>query len=231
MASAGLAKTLAGAFTAGLMLVIAAGGELFTGNSLIVISCLERKSKWTGLLRNWFYVYLGNFLGSLLIAFFIVRSGQLNASGGALGGFTIKTAAYKTGLPFENAFLLGLLCNWLVCLAVWMSAGARDMTGRLLAIFFPIWLFITSGFEHSVANMYYISAGIMAKSNPEWVQAAYIMGVTSAMLDNLNIVTFLQKPYSGNPWQYCRRCFICGYKLLVLLSVSGERIGRVIKGG
>ncbi|HHU79377.1 MAG TPA: formate/nitrite transporter family protein [Clostridiales bacterium] len=194
IASAGLAKTLAGAlFTAGLMLVIAAGGELFTGNSLIVISCLERKSKWTGLLRNWFYVYLGNFLGSLLIAFFIVRSGQLNASGGALGGFTIKTAAYKTGLPFENAFLLGLLCNWLVCLAVWMSAGARDMTGRLLAIFFPIWLFITSGFEHSVANMYYISAGIMAKSNPEWVQAAYNMGVTSAMLDNLNIVTFFTK--------------------------------------
>jgi len=192
--SPGLAKTLAGAlFAAGLMLVVVAGGELFTGNCLIVISCLNGKSKWSGLLRNWFYVYLGNFIGSVLIAFLIYKSGQLNASNGMLGGFTIKTAVDKTGLTFENAFYLGIMANWLVCLAVWMSAGAKDMAGKLLAIFFPIWLFITSGFEHSIANMYYITVGIMAKSNPEWVKAAIDMGVTPDKLDALNIVTMLSK--------------------------------------
>ncbi len=175
------------------MLVVVAGGELFTGNTLIVISCLEGKSKWSGLLRNWFYVYLGNFIGSVLIAFLIYKSGQLNASNGALGGFTIKTAVYKTGLTFQSAFYLGILCNWLVCLAVWMSAGAKDMAGKLLAIFFPIWLFITSGFEHSIANMYYIPAGIMAKSNPQWVTAAYEMGVTPSQLDALNITSLFTK--------------------------------------
>jgi formate/nitrite transporter len=192
--SIGLAKTLAGAlFATGLMLVLAAGGELFTGNCLIVISCMSGKSKWTGLLRNWFFVYLGNFIGSVLVAFLIYKSGQLNATNGALGGLTIKTAAYKTGLSFENAFYLGILCNWLVCLAVWMSYGARDMGGKLLAIFFPIWLFITSGFEHSVANMYYITAGILAKSNPVWVQAASELGVTVDKLDALNIGTMFTK--------------------------------------
>lgn len=192
--SIGLAKTLAGAlFSTGLMLVIVAGGELFTGNALIVVSCLSGRAKWSGLLRNWFYVYIGNFIGSLIIAFFIYKSGQLNATNGALGGFTIKLAAYKTGLSFENAFYLGVLCNWLVCLAVWMAAGAKDITGKLLAIFFPIWLFITSGFEHSVANMYYIPVGLMAKSNPVWVEAALKMGATPEKLDALNISTFLTK--------------------------------------
>ncbi|HHY82302.1 MAG TPA: formate/nitrite transporter family protein [Clostridiales bacterium] len=192
--SAGLAKTLAGTlFATGLMLVVVAGGELFTGNCLIVISCLSGRSKWTGLLRNWFFVYLGNFFGSVLVAFLIYKSGQLNASNGALGGLTIKTAVYKTGLSFGSAFYLGILANWLVCLAVWMSAGAKDMAGKLLAIFFPIWLFISSGFEHSIANMYYIAAGIMAKSNPEWVKAAIDMGVTPEKLNALNIVTMLTK--------------------------------------
>lgn len=192
--SIGLAKTLAGAlFSTGLMLVIVAGGELFTGNALIVVSCLSGRAKWSGLFYNWFFVYLGNFIGSLIIAFFIYKSGQLNATNGALGGFTIKLAAYKTGLSFENAFYLGVLCNWLVCLAVWMAAGAKDITGKLLAIFFPIWLFITSGFEHSVANMYYIPVGLMAKSNPVWVEAALKMGATPEKLDALNISTFLTK--------------------------------------
>lgn len=190
--SAGLAKALAGAlFSTGLMLVIVAGGELFTGNNLIAVSCLSGRSKWTGLLRNWFFVYFGNFVGSVLIAFLIARSGQLNASGGMLGGFTIKLAVYKTGLSFENAFVLGILCNWLVCLAVWMAAGAKDIAGKLLAIFFPIWLFITSGFEHSVANMYYIPAGILAKSNPAWVDAAIKLGVSAEKINALNFGTFI----------------------------------------
>ena len=190
--SVGIGKALAGAlFSTGLMLVLVAGGELFTGNCLIVISCIEKKASWTGMLRNWLIVYAGNFVGSLLLAWFILQSGQLGFSAGMLGGFTIKTAAYKTGLTFTNAFYMGILCNWLVCLAVWMSLGAKDIAGKLLAIFFPIWLFITSGFEHSVANMYYISAGIMAKSNPEWVAQAIQLGASPEKINGLGWESFL----------------------------------------
>lgn len=110
-----------------------------------------------------------------------------------LGGFSIKVAAYKTGLSFGNAFFMGILCNWLVCMAVWMAAGAKDITGKLLAIFFPIWLFITSGFEHSVANMYYIPVGLLAKSNQVWVDAALKLGVTADKIANLTWGTFFVK--------------------------------------
>ena len=190
--SVGLGKALAGAlFSTGLMLVLVAGGELFTGNCLIVISCIEKKTSWAGMLRNWLIVYAGNFVGSLLLAWFILQSGQLDFSAGMLGGFTIKTAAYKTGLSFTNAFYMGILCNWLVCLAIWMSLGAKDIAGKLLAIFFPIWLFITSGFEHSVANMYYISAGIMAKANPKWVAMAIKLGASPEKIAALGWDTFV----------------------------------------
>jgi len=194
IASVGLGKALAGAlFSTGLMMVVITGAELFTGNTLIVVSCLEGKSKWSGLLKNWFFVYIGNFIGSILIAVFIYLSGQFNFSGGALGGFTIKLAAYKVGLSFTNAFFMGILCNWLVCMAVWMAAAAKDIAGKLFAIFFPIWLFITSGFEHSVANMYYIPAGILAKNNQSWVDAAITMGVSVSKLDALNWSSFIIK--------------------------------------
>lgn len=184
--SLGLAKALAGAlFSTGLMMVIIAGGELFTGNSLIIISCVDGKTPWRGLLKNWFWAYIGNFIGSLIIALFIYQSGQLNFSGGLMGAFTIKTAAYKTSLTFKNAFFMGIMCNWLVCLAVWMAAAAKDIAGKILAIFFPIWLFITSGFEHSVANMYYITAGLLAKTNKTWLNKAIEIGVSSENLESL----------------------------------------------
>lgn len=192
ISSIGVGKALAGAlFATGLIMVIITGAELFTGNTLIAVSCLEKKSKWNKMFRNWFYVYLGNFIGSMIIVFLILYSGQYNFSNGLLGGFTIKVAAYKTGLTFTEAFFMGILCNWLVCLAVWMAAAAKEIPGKLLAIFFPIWLFITSGFEHSVANMYYIPAGILAKLNPVWVKEAYAMGVTPEKFSHLNWETFL----------------------------------------
>jgi formate/nitrite transporter len=188
--SVGLGKALAGAlFSTGLMMVLVAGGELFTGNCLMIIARAERKISLASMLRGWLCVYAGNFLGSLLVAYCVNRSGQFGFSHGLLGGFTIKLAAYKTGLSFEKAFFMGLLCNWLVCLAVWMAAAAGDITGKLLAIFFPIWLFITSGFEHSIANMYYIPAGIMAKSTPLFVEQALNL-TTRAELDGLNWSSF-----------------------------------------
>jgi formate/nitrite transporter len=187
----GLGKVLAGAvFGTGLMLVVVAGGELFTGNTLIIVGVLDRKVKIRQLLSNWLVVYIGNFIGSVFIAYMMNRSMLFNSGNGVLGGQTIKIAAYKTALSFESAFFLGIMCNWLVCLAVWVSYAAKDVTGKLFACFFIICLFITSGFEHSVANMYYIPAGIMAKSNPLWVEMS---GVGAQQLANLNWLTFITK--------------------------------------
>jgi formate/nitrite transporter len=169
----GLGKCLAGAiFPGGLMLVVLAGGELFTGNTMMLLPLANRKITVAGLLRNWLIVYAGNFVGSIFVAYLIFCSGQLNGGNNLLGGMTIKIAATKCHLTFVEALSLGILCNWLVCLAVWMATGAEDAIGKIFAIFFPIWLFITSGFEHSVANMYYIAAGLFAKSNPLWLQSA-----------------------------------------------------------
>lgn len=185
--SVGIAKALAGAlFSTGLMMVVLSEAELFTGSMLMIIPCMGKSYKAARMVRNWIVVYIGNFLGSLIVAVFIILSGQFNFSGGMLGAFTIKVAAAKVGLSFTNAFFMGILCNWLVCMAVWLAASAKDVAGKILAIFFPIWLFIASGFEHSVANMYYIPAGILAKSNAGYVSQAAAMGVTSEALVKLN---------------------------------------------
>lgn len=171
----GLGKALAGAiFGTGLMLVVLCGGELFTGNTLILAAVCEKRVKVTTMLRNWVIVYIGNLIGSLLIAYMMYQSGLFSSGADVLGAVTIKIAAYKTGLSFIQAFYLGIMCNWLVCLAVWLSYGADTMAGKILGIFFPIWLFITSGFEHSVANMYYIPAGILAKANESFVELSHV---------------------------------------------------------
>ena len=184
----GLGRCLAGAiFPGGLMLVVIAGGELFTGNTMMLYPLVRRDIRLAGLLRNWEIVYVGNFIGSVFVAYLIVLSGQLNSGQNLLGGVTIKIAAAKCSLSWSEAIALGILCNWLVCLAVWMAAGAKDVTGKIFAIFFPIWLFITSGFEHSVANMYYISAGLFARSNPQWLAAS---GLGSEALASLTWSNF-----------------------------------------
>ncbi|SCZ78433.1 formate/nitrite transporter family protein [Acidaminobacter hydrogenoformans] len=188
-ATYGMGKALAGAiFGTGLMLVILAGGELFTGNTLMVAAVMQKKVTVGDMLRNWARVYAGNFVGAMLVTFMIVYSGQLNSSNALLAGQTIKIAAYKVNLPFHSALFLGVMCNWLVTLAVWLSYGAKDMTGKILAIFFPIWLFITSGFEHSIANMYYVPAGILAKANPVWAEASHL---SAEVLNTLTWKNFL----------------------------------------
>ncbi|MDR2641979.1 MAG: formate/nitrite transporter family protein [Planctomycetaceae bacterium] len=185
----GLGKCLAGAvFPTGLMLVVLAGGELFTGNTMMLLPFAEGRIKLAALVRNWLIVYVGNFVGSFFIAVLIVNSGQLNSGANLLGGITIKIAVTKCNFTFIEAFTLGILCNCLVCLAVWMATGAENAAGKILAIFFPIWLFITSGFEHSVANMYYISAGLLAKSNPNWLNAVVISPDLLASLTWTNFI-------------------------------------------
>ncbi|AQR97244.1 formate/nitrite transporter family protein [Clostridium saccharoperbutylacetonicum] len=191
----GLGKVLAGAvFGTGLMLVLIAGGELFTGNTMILVGVLDKKVSIKAMLKNWFFVYVGNFIGSIFIAYMMNESGLFSSGDSMLGAVTIKIAAYKVGLTFTQGLFLGIMCNWLVCLAVWMAYGAKDMTGKILAIFFPIWLFITSGFEHCIANMYYIPAGILAKNNESLTDAAAVLGVTPEKLNHLNWETF----FTGN---------------------------------
>lgn len=187
----GLGKFVAGLiFPVGLMLVVIAGGELFTGNTLIMAAVLDKKVQISAMFKNWTFVYLGNFAGSVFIAFLIFKSGQLHSGGNLLGGITVKIAYGKISLSFTQAVFLGIMCNWLVCLAVWLCYGAKDMSGKLLAVFFPVWLFITSGFEHSVANMYYIPAGIFAKSIPEYAAASKI---ATDILYKLNWINFFMK--------------------------------------
>ena len=188
----GLGKALAGAiFGTGLMMVVIAGGDLFTGNSLMIMGVLDKKIKLSEMLKNWGIVYAGNFVGSLLIAIMMANSGLFKSGNFGLGAVTIKIASYKVGLTFVEALILGILCNWLVCIAVWMAYAAKDITGRILAIFFPIWLFITSGFEHSIANMYYIPAGILGKANSDLANAAIALGMTPDKLEHLNWSSFI----------------------------------------
>lgn len=187
IADVATAKLIGGLiFPAGLILVLMAGAELFTGNNLMILALCERKITLIQLLRSWVVVYAGNLVGSVLIAILISWSGQLNYTGGLLGAVTIKAAAGKVALPFFPAVVLGVLCNWLVCLAVWTSFGAKDGISKAVCVFFPIWTFVASGFEHSVANMYYIAAGIFAKCNPSYVAKAIEAGASQSVIDALN---------------------------------------------
>jgi formate/nitrite transporter len=190
-ATYGLGKALAGAvFPVGLILVVIAGAELFTGNVLIFGATLAGRVSPGALLRNWGIVYLGNFIGSMLIVWFIAVSGQLHTGSDMLGAITIKIAASKTGLEFGPALVLGIMCNWLVCLGVWLSYASRSVQGKIAGIFFPIMVFVLSGFEHSIANMYYIPAGLLAKADPALAEAALGLGVTQSQLDGLGWQAF-----------------------------------------
>jgi formate/nitrite transporter len=163
----GLGRFLSGAiFSTGLMLVLICGAELFTGNTLIYMGYLEGKVSLTAMLRNWFWVYVGNLIGSVLLAFMMDASSLWSYNHFLHGAYALKLALGKANLTFSEAFFRGILCNWLVCLAVWMAYAAKDISGKVWGIFFPIMLFITSSFEHCVANMYYLTAGLLLKNSP-----------------------------------------------------------------
>jgi formate/nitrite transporter len=185
----GMAKYLAGLiFPAGLILVVVAGAELFTGNNLISVAVLSQRVKPGKYLSNLVLLWVGNLAGSVFVAILIYLSGQLDFSGGLLGAYTVKVGVIKTSMSFTELFTSGILCNILVCLAVWMAYAAKDIAGKSIAIFFPIWLFIASGYEHSVANMYYLSAALLAKLDPIYVTLAQTdYGLTADSLSNLTI--------------------------------------------
>ena len=191
MSNVGLARTVAGAvFPIGLMLIVLLGGELFTGNCLISMAVYDKKAKLKGMIRNLIIIYISNFIGAALMAWMINNCGQLNFSDGGAGAFTIKLALGKVGIDPMQAIVSGILCNVLVCLAIFMAATAKDVAGKCIAIFFPIFVFVISGFEHCVANMYYIPAGIFAAQNPLYAaKATELYGITAEQLSGLNFGT------------------------------------------
>ena len=197
VSNASIAKLVAACvFPAGLAMVLIAGSELFTGNTLLLIPLLNKDIRAKQMLRNWICVYAGNLLGALFVAGLASAGNQWGLFGGQLAVTTIKVALTKVTLGFGPAFMLGLACNFLVCIAVWMSFSATTTSGKIIGLFFPIMLFVLCGFEHSIANMYYIPAGIFAAGNPAFAALAAESGLNTAalswssfFLDNLLPVT------------------------------------------
>jgi formate/nitrite transporter len=171
----GVTRLLAGlGFSLGLILVVVAGAELFTGNNLIVMAWAGGRVSTARLLRNWTLVYAGNFAGALTTAGILFVSKQYTFGKGAVGEQALSIAAGKTSLGFVQAIALGAFCNALVCLAVWLAYGARTTADKILAIVPPIAAFVASGFEHSVANMFFIPMGLLVKSNHGFVSAHHV---------------------------------------------------------
>jgi formate/nitrite transporter len=205
---AGLARFLAGSvFSVGLILVLIPGAELFTGNILMMIGFIYRKYTFTKVLRNWFIVYAGNLLGAIAIAWLVLNSGLLGHIGNlnSLGTTAVKIAEAKLQIGFYEALCRGILCNMLVCLAVIMCIASRTVIGKIFGIYFPIMAFVASGYEHSIANMYFLPIGLMMEE--KFLSNFFIV------FKNLIPVTI------GN---------IIGGLLIVLLHPKAvEKIGRI----
>jgi formate transporter len=192
----GVTRLLGGlAFSLGLILVVVAGAELFTGNNLVVMAWASGRVSTSRLLATWALVYLGNFAGAVATAALVYASRQYEFGGGAVGEQALAIGAAKTSLGFGQAIALGALCNALVCLAVWLTYSARTTTDRILAVVPPIAAFVAAGFEHSVANMYFIPYALLVEGN-----AAFLASLADApdlstltwgafFLDNLLPVT------------------------------------------
>jgi formate/nitrite transporter len=186
----GLTKLLGGlAFSLGLILVIIAGADLFTGDTLMVMACYSRSIKINQMLRSWLIVLIGNLIGALAIVFLVYLSGHWLENNGAIGTVALEIAHAKTNLTYTQAFASGMLCNVLVCLAIWLCYSARSVTDKILSIIFPITAFVAMGFEHSIANMYFLPAGWLLSHQPEFA-SLYPHPITRPLiLQNLIPVT------------------------------------------
>ena len=183
VADVGLARSIAGAI---FPVVVFTGSELFTGNSLMIMAVIDKKITLLKMIRNLVVVYFANFIGALIIDVLVFLSGQFDFSGGGLGAYTIKVALAKTSIAPVTAVISGILCNILVCLAIVLAGTAKDSIGRIFGIFFPIAAFVVCGFEHCVANMFYIPAGMLAATNTAYVQKAHeLYGITAQQCSSL----------------------------------------------
>ena len=193
ISNVGLARLVAGCvFPVGLMMIVFVGGELFTGDCLMIMGCLHKKYSVWSMLRVLAIVFIFNFVGAAVFALLVNATTQFGYTGNLMGAFTIKVAMGKLDLSFGSAFISGILCNFFVCVAVLMAASTKEIAGKVWAIFFPIMAFVISGFEHCVANMYYIPAAIFASGNEAYAQAAMdAYGYTAQQLANLTWGNFL----------------------------------------
>jgi formate/nitrite transporter len=197
----GVARLLAGlAFSLGLILVIVAGAELFTGNVLLVMGWASRRIATRSLLRNWTLVFLANLVGALGTVALVVASGWYELGGGSVGTALLATAEAKAVRPFGDVLLAGILCNALVCLAVWLTYSARTVTDKILAIVPPITAFVAAGFEHSVANMFYLPAAIAVRvvAPPRFWTATGTTSETYAAVDLAGFIGNLIPATIGN---------------------------------
>ncbi|MBX6321833.1 MAG: formate/nitrite transporter family protein [Rhodospirillaceae bacterium] len=197
----GLRRLLAGlSFSLGLMLVVVGGAELFTGDTLMVMAVASGRLRLVRMLRAWLIVYVGNLVGAVGTAALVFLSGHLLMADGAVGRTALGIAAAKAGLPPFQAFILGILCNVLVCLAVWLSMSARSVTDKIAAVVLPVAAFVAAGFEHSVANMYFIPLGLMLKLGADgafW-SAAGTSATAYPTLDGTGLVANLIPVTLGN---------------------------------
>ncbi|MDR2197217.1 MAG: formate/nitrite transporter family protein [Coriobacteriales bacterium] len=180
------------AFCTGLFLVITAGAELFTGNALMMVGRLSRRFSWRGMLRNWVVVYLGNFAGALLLVALLFFADYAQTNTGALGATMLTVAAGKIGQPWSVLLFKGIMCNFLVCLAVWVAYAARTVTDKFFAILLPITAFVACGFEHCVANMFFLPMGwLTGQAGQGLVADGATLPVVelSGVFYNLSIVT------------------------------------------
>lgn len=180
-----LTRVLGGlVFSLGLILVVVAGAELFTGNNLLVMACADGKITTSDLLRNWVIVFTGNFIGAVGLAFMVYFSDHAQMNNGRVAETYVKIAAAKCTMPFLTAFFRGVLCNALVCLAVWLAMAGRSVTDKILAVIFPISAFVAAGFEHSVANLYFLPMGWLLRGAYADIPGAEAI-TAAGMLSNL----------------------------------------------
>ena len=150
-------------FSLGLICVVVAGAELFTGNNLMVMGALSKKISWGDLLKNWVIVWIGNFVGSLILVGIVAGANTAGLNGGEVGSTMMTVAAGKISLTPMVIFCRGILCNFLVCLAVWMGFAGKTVIDKIFTCIFPVMAFVAMGFEHCVANMFFLPMGIIAK--------------------------------------------------------------------
>ncbi len=176
------------AFSLGLILVIVAGAELFTGNTLVIMAWASRKVSTPLLLRGWAIVYVGNFVGAIATVLLVFAAGNWQLGSNEVGGTALRIASVKLSYGFGQAVALGILCNVLVTLAIWLSLAARSIAGKVVVVLFPITAFVAAGFEHSIANMYFIPMGLMLKNEDAAVTAS---GLAEDQLADLTWAAFI----------------------------------------
>ena len=231
----GITRLIGGlCFSLGLILVIVAGAELFTGNNLIIMGFASRVVSFKQLLRNWGFSFLGNFIGSISVVFLMFFTNLWSMKNFMLGAKIVQIAAEKTNLTFLEGFSRGILCNALVCLAVWLCFSARTVISKIAAIIFPITAFVASGFEHNIANMYFIPMGLLLKGNAN-VMGALNSAMPGVNISNLNFYGFLGNIFSVTLGNIVGGAIMVGavYWMIIILpeKIKGQKISPPKESG